>query len=310
MAELRFDGRVAVVTGAGRGIGRAHAHLLAARGAAVVVNDIGAARGGGGEDSTIADAVAEEIRTAGGSAAADTNDVSTRDGAERLVAGALDRFGRVDVVVNNAGVIVFRDLADDDIENFERHFAVHAGGTFNVCQAAWPHLVESRSGRIVNTTSSAFLGFPNLIAYGAAKGAVLGLSRALALLGAENGIAVNLIAPVAKTRMFRTAEERPGEVPVEASGEFPPEDVAAVVAFLAHETCPANGEILSAGGGRIARMFIAAPDGYLGEALTPEDVRDNWDVINDTAGFRILRRADEIEHLASLRKSLSESLSR
>jgi NAD(P)-dependent dehydrogenase (short-subunit alcohol dehydrogenase family) len=273
--ELRFEGRVAIVTGAGRGVGRAYAQLLAERGAGVVVNDVGGDMSGDGKDADLAQTVADEIANAGGTAIADSGDVATVDGASALVESALSRFGRIDIVINNAGILIRRDISQETLPNVARHLAVHVLGSFNVCRAAWPHLAAQGYGRIVNTTSTAIFGVADLIAYGAAKGGVLGLSRALAIAGRGCGISVNVVSPMAQTRMAG-----PG-----VTDDRPPELVASVVAFLAHEECTTSGEIYLAGGGRAARIFIGETQGYAKAGLTPEDVRANWAKINAEDAF-------------------------
>ena len=288
MSEHNFEGRVAIVTGAGRGIGRAHAHLLAARGASVVVNDLGGSRQGVGADAQPAATVAEEIVAAGGVAIADGNDVATTAGAQALVDTAIGRFGRLDVLVNNAGIIKWAGLPEVDADDLARHFAVHVGGSFNTTRAAWPHLVEQHYGRIVNTSSSGMFGLLENLAYGTAKAAVVGLTRALMTEGAAHNILVNAIAPAAITRMAgRSAAETDelGDDP--GPGPMSPDFVAPLVAFLAHEDCPVSGEIYAAGGGRFARVFVAEAEGYVHAASAPtvEDVAQHWATINDEAGY-------------------------
>ena len=279
MTGLRFDGRVAVVTGAGRGIGRAHARLLAARGASVVVNDLGGSIDGVGEDRAPAAAVVAEIEAAGGTAVADRSDVSTVAGAESLVATAVDRFGRVDIVVNNAGIIAWAGFPDADAANLERHLAVHVGGAFHTTRAAWPHMIAQGHGRVVMTTSAGLFGLPTNLSYATAKGAVVGMTRSLATAGARHGIAVNAIAPAAMTRMAGPGGD-------DDTSPMAADLVAPMVAFLAHEDCPVTGEVYAAGAGRFARILVAQTPGYLheGPAPTVEDVAEHWAAINDESG--------------------------
>ena len=290
MSELRFDGRVAVVTGAGRGIGRAYALLLAARGAAVVVNDLGGSMGGAGTDAAPATGVADEIAAAGGAAVADTNDVSSPAGAQALVDTAVERFGRVDVLVANAGIVRWAGFPEADEENLAGHWAVHVGGSFHTARAAWPHMAGQRYGRIVMTTSTGMLGLPNNISYAAAKAGVLGLARSLATAGAKCDIKVNLVAPAAMTRMARRpSEAHAGDGPVD--DPMAPHLVAPLVAYLAHESCPVTGELYAAGAGRFARMFLACAPGYVHDAAGPgptiEDVAEHWGTINDETGYSV-----------------------
>jgi len=236
--------------------------------------------GGDGADAEPAAAVAAEIVTAGGEAVADHHDVATVSGALALVDGAVGRYGRLDAVINNAGIIRWAGFPEADADNLARHLAVHVGGSFNTARAAWPHMVERGYGRIVMTTSTGMLGLPANTSYATAKAAVIGLTRSLTAAGAAHGIKVNLIAPAATTRMAGQGSGGP---------EMAPALVAPMAAFLAHESCPVSGEIYAAGAGRFARMFIASTPGYVhpGPEPTMEDVARNWEAINDEAGYYV-----------------------
>ncbi|MER5516578.1 SDR family NAD(P)-dependent oxidoreductase [Streptomyces sp. NPDC002763] len=288
MSEFSFEGRVAVVTGAGRGIGRAHARLLAERGAKVVVNDLGGSMEGEGTDAGPAQRVADSIVAAGGQAVADTNDVSTEAGGKAIIGSALDAFGRVDIVVNNAGIIRWAGLPEVDLDNLERHLAVHLLGSFNTMKAAWPHFVEQGYGRVVLTTSAGLFGLDNNLSYAAAKGGVVGLARSARLAGEAHGIKVNVVAPAALTRMGGIEDEAAAEAAAQQAG-MPSEAVSPIVAYLAHESCPVNGEIYAAGAGRFARFFIGSTPGYVhdGGPATIEDVVKNWDAINDEKDYYV-----------------------
>ncbi len=289
MSEFDFEGRVAVVTGAGRGIGRSYARLLAQRGAKVVVNDLGGSMEGDGADTGPAQSVVDEIVATGGDATANTSDVSTSAGGQSIIDTAIDRYGRIDVVVNNAGIIRWGGLPDVDLENLERHLAVHLLGSFNTMRAAWPHFVEQNYGRVVLTTSSGVFGLENNLSYAAAKAGIIGLTRSAKLSGAKHGIKVNLIAPAAQTRMAGGDPLGDDAQAVPGRPFMPSDAVAPMVAFLAHESCPVSGEIYTAGAGRFARLFIASTEGYVHEdrPATIEDVAKNWDAINDETGYYV-----------------------
>jgi NAD(P)-dependent dehydrogenase (short-subunit alcohol dehydrogenase family) len=245
-----------------------------------VVNDLGSSMEGVGADEGPASAVAAEIVAAGGEAVADTSDVATVPGAGALVATAVERFGRLDVLVNNAGIIDWAGMPEVDADNLARHLDVHVGGSFHPTRAAWPLLVEQGYGRIVMTTSSAIFGLPENTSYATAKGAVIGLARNLMTAGAPHGIKVNLIAPGAATRMAGEAFGGP---------QMSPDLVAPMVAYLAHESCPVSGEIYSAGFGRFTRVFVAMTEGYLHPDGVPtvEDVAEHWAAINDERGYSV-----------------------
>jgi NAD(P)-dependent dehydrogenase (short-subunit alcohol dehydrogenase family) len=284
---LRFDGRVAVVTGAGRGLGREYAMLLAARGARVVVNDVGTGIDGQGASRSPAHAVAEEIRAGGGEAVADVHDVADTAAARALVAAALEQWGRLDVLVNNAGISILRPLEELSDEECRRVLDTHLGGTLNMLRAVWPHMAASGYGRIVNTCSDALFGDSGLSVYAAGKGAVLGLTTSLAAEGASLGIKVNAVVPVAATRMSLEAVQGDDQLAEILTSLFPARHVAPVVAFLAHEGVPCTGELLHAAGRRTGRIFLAATEGVVSEGdPTPESLCEHFSRIRSTEGFR------------------------
>lgn len=288
--ELRFDGRSVIITGAGRGIGRCHALLLAARGARVVVADLGGLVDGTGASNAPADQVVKEIEAAGGEAVACYGSVADPVAAAHMVQTALDHFGRVDAIINNAGISqpdLFEDLS---LERFQTMQAVHYMGTIHVLKAAWPHLRAARYGRIVNTCSEAVLGIhQNVTSYGGAKGGVLGLTRTLASEGLKYGILVNAVAPRATTRMSDSATlSKVFGVPADRmqamTPNLPPELVSAVVAFLAHESCQLTGEMLAAGGGQVQRLLFMETHGIYNAELTPEYIAANLNTLLDPLG--------------------------
>ncbi len=290
MHALSFEGRVAVVTGAGRGVGRGYALLLAERGATVVVNDLGGSAEGTGSDPAPAKAVADEIGAAGGSAVADDHDVATVEGAQALVDAAVGGFGRLDVLVNNAGIVRWAGFPDADAANLAAHLDVHLGGSFHTSRAAWPHMVEQAYGRIVMTTSTGVFGLPDNTSYAAAKGGVIGLARSLATAGRRHGIKVNCIAPAAFTRMAGGPGGREDPAPDDPRAvQMAPGLVAPLVGLLAHESCPVTGEIYVAGAGRFARLVVASTEGYVHQDGDPsiEDVAAHWDAINDDSSLTV-----------------------
>jgi NAD(P)-dependent dehydrogenase (short-subunit alcohol dehydrogenase family) len=281
---IDFQDRVAVVTGAGGGLGRSHSLLLAERGAAVVVNDLGGSVSGEGASSSAADAVVDEIRDGGGVAVAEYSSVATPEGGAAIVQKAIDEFGRIDIVINNAGILRDRSFANLTAEDVHNVLDVHLRGAFYVTQPAFRHMKEQGYGRIVMTSSgSGIIGNFGQANYGAAKLGLVGLMNVLKLEGAKYEIKVNAIAPIARTRM---TEDLFGDL----IDKFDPESVSPVVAYLASEGCEVTGEIWSAGGGQVSRFFIALADGYFKHPdhegpLTVEDVAENLADIRSEDGY-------------------------
>ncbi|MFI1462413.1 SDR family NAD(P)-dependent oxidoreductase [Nocardia carnea] len=281
MATLDFSDRVVIVTGAGRGIGRAHALLLASRGASVVVGDFGARIDGSGVDAdNPAAEVVAEITAAGGKAVACTGDVSTEEGARALVDAAVASFGGLTSVVNNAGIVRGAPFAEVPDEEYQRHLDVHYFGSLRVIRAAWPHLLQAEAPRIVNTISQAMLGNPGMSHYGGSKGALFGLTRNLAVEGLEVGIKVNAIAPGAGTRMAEAAADTLSpEVMEYMRTALKPEQVAPVVAYLLHPSCEVTGEVFNVAGGIVNRLALVNTVGIHDPGLTVESVADRFDTI-------------------------------
>jgi NAD(P)-dependent dehydrogenase (short-subunit alcohol dehydrogenase family) len=279
---IRFDGRTAIVTGAGGGLGRAYALELARRGANVVVNDLGAARDGLGA-SAAAEAVVEEIRSAGGTAIADGGDVTDFDAMTRMVEGARDQFGSVDILINNAGVLRDRSFANMSPADFEFVLRVHLLGSAIVTKAVWETMRFQRYGRILMTASSSGLyGNFGQANYGAAKLGIVGLARTLHLEGAKYGIHVNTIAPTAGTRMTEDI------FPAEAFARFTPESVAPAALYLVSEDAPSN-MIVGAGAGVFQAAYVTLTEGVAlhGDDLSPEGVAANWATITDRSRERV-----------------------
>jgi len=289
MSDLRLDGRVAAVTGAGRGIGRACAILLAQLGAKVVVNDLGGSTLGTGSDAGPADEVAREIQAAGGVAVANYGDVSTADGGKSVIDTAVAEFGTIDILVNNAGNMVWGGLPEATIETIEAHWAVHVRGSFTTLHAAWPHFLEKNYGRVVLTTSVGMFGLPDNLGYATAKAAMLGMAKSLTASRGDADITVNCVAPNAVTRLgARTERDQAAQEAM--APVMGPELVAPMVAYLAHESCDASGEAFVAGAGRFARLFVGVTPGYVQPGVTgatADDVAANWAAINDEAGYYV-----------------------
>jgi len=280
---LTFESRTLVITGAGRGIGRGYAHAFAERGAHVVVNDV---------DADAAHAVVDEIAAAGGSALAAIGDAAEPETSRSIVSQAVGRFGSLDGVIINASINArrksFADLSDDDLQAM---LSVNVFGPWRLLQAAWPHLSGSGRGRVLLTTSQAALyGMPFLTEYALAKGALLGLTRALALEGARLGVKVNAIAPAAATRLTEETVADPEALALLRALQ-PPELVAPLAVVLMSDGCPVTGEIYLSGAGHAARAFIAETQGLtLPPAdFTAETLGARWDDIRDEHGYRVPR---------------------
>ena len=286
MAELRFDGRVAIVTGAGNGLGRSYARLLAARGARVVVNDIGTSSMGKGFSEAPAHAVAREIADAGGHAVADTHSVAEERSAAAVVQTALDTFGRLDILVNNAGISIMAPFSELSSTDFMKVIDTDMMGVVWMCRAAWPHMQKACYGRIVNITSTSFLGHPTLTAYVTARAATFGLSRTLGLEGIEYNIKCNALSPVAGTRAVMEFLEE-SELKSWMMTKLTPDIVAPAVGLLAHEECPVTGQCLSSGGGRVNLVFWGETHGYVNHELTMEALRDNFAQVMDRTNHEV-----------------------
>jgi NAD(P)-dependent dehydrogenase (short-subunit alcohol dehydrogenase family) len=280
---IRFDGRIAIVTGAAGdpGLGRAYAHLLAARGAKVLVNDLGGGPDGSGALRVVAQHVVDEIADAGGESIADDRSVATAAGARAIVKTAIDRWGRVDILINNAGINIpalFSEISDDDIQ---ATIDVHLMGAIWMCRAVWSPMSQCGHGRIVNISSSTALGTRHLAHYGAAKAGVIGLTRALAIEGAEHGITVNSLSPGAGTASAQFIADERDRWMIDTFMKLTPEQVAPAAAFLAHDDCPVTGRHFEAAGGHVDELFFARTAGHDTAGLALESLRDSFDVVLD-----------------------------
>jgi NAD(P)-dependent dehydrogenase (short-subunit alcohol dehydrogenase family) len=277
-----LDGKVAIVTGAGGGIGRAHALLLAREGAAVVVNDLGGARDGTGAGSAMADQVVTEIKDAGGRAVANYDSVAEPEGAENIIKTAIDEFGKVDGVVSNAGILRDGTFHKMTYENWDAVLKVHLYGGYNVIRAAWPHFREQSYGRVVVATStSGLFGNFGQANYGAAKLGLVGLINTLAQEGAKYNIKTNALAPIAATRMTEDI------LPPEVLKNLTPEYVAPVVAYLCTEEVPDSGSIFIVGGGKVQRTALFQNEGVTFTAPpSVDDIAGRWSEIEDLSAAK------------------------
>lgn len=282
MPEFRFDDRVAVITGAGRGLGRAYALLLAARGAKVVVNDPGVSMKGDNSDIGPAEDVVREITAAGGEAVACTESVATPAGGKAIIDAALQSYGRIDILIHNAGTVRGASLKEMTQEDFDTVLDVHLRGAFHVVRPAFPVMCAAGYGRIVLTTSIGGLyGSYNQANYSAAKGGLIGLSNVIALEGAAEGVKCNAIVPAAVTRMAEGID-------TSAYPPMSPDLVAPAVGWLAHESCSITGEMLTSIAGRVAKAYVAETRGVYQPSWTIEEVAQQMDAISDRADPLIL----------------------
>jgi len=290
MSEIRFDDRVIIVTGAGSGLGKSHALDFARRGGKVIVNDLGGAVDGTGSDAAAADLVVKEIEAAGGTAVANYDSVSTPEGGESIVQCAMDNFGRVDVVVNNAGILRDRSIVKMSQEEWDSVLDVHLRGAFCVSRPAFRVMKENNYGRFVFTASAAgVFGNFGQSNYGAAKMGLVGLSNVVSQEGVKNNIKSNVIAPIALTRMTTGIMDNLGL-------QLDPEYVTSMVVYLSSEECEQTHEIYSVGAGRYARVFVGLCPGWAdgaSESVSAEEVRDNLDQIRDPSGYSIPANAAE-----------------
>ena len=290
MADLRYDNRIAVITGAGGGLGRSYALYLAARGAKVVVNDLGGSTDGQGNSSKAADTVVAEIKAAGGQAVANYDSVASAKGGENIIKTAVDTFGKVDIVINNAGILRDGSLMKMTAENFDLLIDVHLKGAFYVTQPAFKIMKEQGYGRVVYTASGAGL-FGNFgqANYAAAKMGLVGLSSVTAIEGAKYNIKSNVITPIARTRLTEEVMGPTGDM-------FAPEFIAPMVAYLVSEECQLSHEIFNVGAGRYSRIFVGSAPGWnapKGSTPSVEVIREQLEKIRATDAFKIPNNAAE-----------------
>ncbi|RJF91368.1 SDR family NAD(P)-dependent oxidoreductase [Sphingomonas cavernae] len=276
MTERRFDGRVAVITGSGRGLGREYALLLASKGARIVVNDLGSGISGDGGDAGPAEEVVREIRAAGGEAVACTDSVATPEGGKAIIDAALDSFGAIDILIHNAGNVRYGSLEEISYEDFRAVVDVHLMGAFHVVRPAFPLMCKAGYGRVVLTGSiGGIYGTHNVVNYGVSKAGTIGLNNVIAIEGAAKGVKSNMILPGAVTRMAEGLD----------ISQYPPmgaDLVAPVVGWLAHESCSISGEMLVSMAGRVARAYVAETEGAYRPDWTIDQVAENIEAIRDT----------------------------
>jgi len=300
MSDLRFDGRVAIITGAGGGLGRAHALELARRGAMVLVNDIGQSPGPDGTLSSAAQRVVDEIIAVGGQAAVNVDSVSTPEGGLAIVDAALTAFGRVDILVNNAGILRDKAFHKMDSAMIDAVIDVHLKGALYVTQPAFRLMREQGYGRIVSTSSaSGLFGNFGQANYGAAKAGLAGLTRVLALEGVGHGVCANAIAPIAATQMTHG-------ILGDLADKVSPDSVSPLVAYLAHEDCAVNGHVYSVAGGRVARIFVAETVGVVLPQNTAEGVRDHLEMIDQVDILGCHQPSSLDDETTIIAKALSE----
>jgi NAD(P)-dependent dehydrogenase (short-subunit alcohol dehydrogenase family) len=284
MSEIRYDGRVAVITGAGGGLGKTYALELAGRGAKIVVNDLGGSADGTGGGSSMADQTVKEIVEAGGEAVANYDSVATPEGGQGIVQTALDNFGKVDVVINNAGILRDKTFVKLEPKHLEAVIDVHLKGAFYVTQPAFRSMKENGYGRILLTASGAgVFGNFGQTNYGAAKMGLVGLMNVLAVEGAKYNIKCNTIAPIAKTRLTENLLGPMAE-------HLNPECVTPLVTYLCSEACDLTHELFDVGGGRYARIFVGMCKGWTTptpEVPSAEDIQSNLDTIRNQDGYTV-----------------------
>ena len=300
MEEMRFDGRVAVITGGGRGLGRSYALLLASKGAKVVVNDLGGAMRGDSSDTSVAQSVVDEIKAAGGEAIANADSVTTPEGGEAIVQSALDEWGRIDILIHNAGNVRYGTIREISYEDFKSVVDVHLMGAFHVVKAAFPHMCDAGFGRIVLTSSiGGIYGNNRCVNYGMSKSGMIGLNNIAALEGEVYNVKCNVIVPSAVTRMAEGID-------ISQYPPMGPELVAPVVGWLSHEDCPVTGEMIASIAGRISRVFIAETKGVYQPSWTIDEVAAACDAFHDKSEVLDFGLHGHVDHIGYSFKMATE----